>query len=29
VYSNALMGYTSTLIYPGFLEELVELLELQ
>jgi E3 ubiquitin-protein ligase HUWE1 len=29
VYSDALMGYTSTLIYPGFLEELVELLELQ
>jgi hypothetical protein len=25
VYSNALMGYTSTLIYPAFLEELVEL----
>lgn len=29
VYSDALLGYTSTLIYPGFLEELVELLELQ
>jgi E3 ubiquitin-protein ligase HUWE1 len=29
VYSDALMGYTPTLIYPGFLEELVELLELQ
>ncbi len=29
VYSDAVTGYTSTLIYPGFLEELVELLELQ
>lgn len=29
VYSDALMGFTPTLIYQGFLEELVELLELQ
>lgn len=28
VYSDALLGYTHQLIYPGFLEELVELLEL-
>lgn len=29
VYSEALFGYTPQLIYTGFLEELVELLELQ
>lgn len=29
IYSDALTGYIHQLIYPGFLEELVELLELQ